>query len=167
MKLMINTVVTESTAFHQSGDNRYLPPVKEEITFNMLLNFEVPQSKVEDTKGLTMDEAFIAAGGFGKLITQQYDYIIGKFQAFMLVMYIMAFTSGSYFCYCYDYLVAKPSYLCETNGGPYVSCTASEICSMQDMGQVVNYKIDFSDPNSIENLVGQLDLLCKLLTSRE
>lgn len=86
------------------------------------------------------------------------DGYIGRFQRFMLVFYILSFSAGGYTTYMYDYLVMKPSLLCleETTGG-YKSCEVDYVCQ----NPLVKYKIDWSDPNSLDNWVFKLDLLCK------
>ena len=73
---------------------------------------------MEEDKGLTLDEAMISAGGFG------------KFQIFMLIFYIMSFTAGNFLLYNYDFLVQYPVYMCETepDSEEYIECTNVEIC---------------------------------------
>lgn len=75
----------------------------------------------------------------------------------MLAMYVMAFTSGGFLLYLYDYLVMKPAYLCQKEAGaPFESCTAQEICSTPN----ITWKVDWSNPMSLDNWVDQLDLMC-------
>ncbi len=58
------------------------------------------------------------------------NFLLGKFQWFTLICYIMAFTSGGFIIYTYDYNVIKPSILCEDplGSGIFSSCTIQSVC---------------------------------------
>lgn len=88
---------------------------------------------------------------------------IGIFQVLTLVSYILAFTSGSFILYCFDYNMAKPSYLCEQNNGQFETCTVDYICDQLANQKEVNYVIDYSNPSSLDNWVEKLGLLCKFI----
>lgn len=80
----------------------------------------------------------------------------------MVIMYIMAFTSGSFVIYSFDYLILEPSYLCQNSPeSQFESCTTQAICQARDDGTNLRYQIDWSNSMSIINWVEQLDLLCK------
>ena len=60
----------------------------------------------------------------------------------MLMIYIMAFTSGSFIKYIFDYNVMKPVYKCEDalNPGVFnITCTSDDICQLLDKGIQVKY----------------------------
>ncbi len=66
----------------------------------------------------------------------------------------MAFTSGSFILYLYDYLVLKPTYLCEKAPNlPMEACSAEQICRAQDDGIQWKYQVDWSNPMSLDNWI--------------
>lgn len=71
----------------------------------------------------------------------------------------MAFVSGGFVIYSYDYLTEKPIYKCERiqNSGEFLTCTADEICAHPQY----RYYIDWSSHESLHNWVETLDLMCK------
>ena len=73
----------------------------------------------------------------------------------MLIIYAMAFSSGGYVCYSFDFFTTKPAYLCENpiGSGKFESCNADVICSKLDNEIPVNYKIDWNDQSSLDNWV--------------
>jgi hypothetical protein len=80
-------------------------------------------------------------------------------------MYIMAFISGGYIIYTFDYLVMKPAYLCRMEGSSdFISCTSVEICQRLEAKEAIEYQVDWSNPLSLDNWVSQLDLICKKLS---
>ena len=76
----------------------------------------------------------------------------------------MAFTSGSFIKYIYDYNVMKPAYLCESplDSGNYSTCSSDQICDNREKGIKVNYVINWDDSESLDNWVEKLDLICKI-----
>ena len=68
----------------------------------------------------------------------------------MLIFYILSFSAGGYFNYIFDYLVMKPALLClNTDTGQYESCEVKEVCDNPH----INWKVDWSDVNSLDNWV--------------
>ena len=53
----------------------------------------------------------VIAGGFGKRYYKLTKYL-GRFQAFAVFFYIMAFICGGFLVYSCDYLTEKPMYMC-------------------------------------------------------
>jgi hypothetical protein len=84
----------------------------------MLLNFNASNTMLAAEQSLTLDDVFTRTGGFG------------KFQFFLCLFYILAFTSANYVLYNYDLLIMKPVYMCETEpeSGVFEECTADFIC---------------------------------------
>jgi hypothetical protein len=70
----------------------------------------------------------------------------------------MSFWSANFVLYNIDYLTQKPIYLCETKpgSGEYSTCSWRDIC----VDDPPKYKIDWTDPNSLNNWSQTLDLLC-------
>jgi hypothetical protein len=69
----------------------------------------------------------------------------------------MAFVSGGFVIYSYDYLTEKPIYRCEKvpNSGEYVICTSDEICKNKR-----KFYIDWNSHESLDNWIETLDLMC-------
>ena len=68
-RVLINTVITDT----RSNSNLGLPSIadannnsKADIDFNMLLSYNVDNTSIDKEKHYTLDDALIAAGGFGK-----------------------------------------------------------------------------------------------------
>ncbi|CDW88182.1 solute carrier family member 5 [Stylonychia lemnae] len=74
----------------------------------------------------------------------------------MSIIYSMTFLSGSVLSYNNSYLTQDPTYLCKkTPEGDYESCTKDEICELG------NWKIDWSDNNSLDNWITQFGWNCQ------
>jgi hypothetical protein len=113
----------------------------------LLFQFNASSTVMEPERGVTLDDAIIAAGGFG------------KFQILLLTVYAMAFTAANFTLYNVDPLTQKPVYMCETEPGSdvYYECEAEVICESE--GQI-KYYIDWDDEESLDNWVETLDLMC-------
>ena len=111
----------------------------------VLLNFNASSTIMVTEQGVTLDDAILAAGGFG------------KFQWILMVFYIMAFVSGNFILYNIDPLTERPVYMCESEPDVYFECTAEEIC---ESDFTIPYYIDENDVDSLENWVETLDLMC-------
>ena len=116
----------------------------------MLLNFNASNTMLATDQSLSLDDVFTRTGGFG------------KFQFFLCLFYILAFTSANYVLYNYDSLVMKPVYMCETesSSGVFEECTADFICEKEAEGVKVNYYVDKDSMYSLDNWVETLDLMC-------
>jgi|LauGreDrversion4_2_1035121.scaffolds.fasta_scaffold375278_2 hypothetical protein len=77
----------------------------------------------------------------------------------MLIFYVMAFTSGGFIIYMYDYNVIKPDLICYDPQGNFQSCNSTYVCDNLDKG--INYTVDWDSINTIDNWIFQLDILCK------
>ncbi len=117
----------------------------------LLLNFNASNTVLNTDKGLTLDDAFVRAGG------------LGKFQLFLLIFYGFTITCASYTLYNIDPLTEKPDYLCldeATNEWTDVDCDAETICASFDSDEPITYKIDWDSVDSLDNWVFKLDLMC-------
>lgn len=83
-------------------------------------------------------------GGFGKLQKTSY------------VMNTLAQGSAAFFINCFVFLEKKPVYNCFEDG-QYNVCSAEEYCSISKLDR----RIDWTDPQSIDNLIDQLDFHCE------
>lgn len=126
--------------------NSSLERSKVENKSTLVMNFQASSTIVQAEKAYSLDDIITLAGGFG------------RFQWLMMTFYIMSFWSANFVLYNIDYLTQKPIYLCETEPGSdvYDICTWEEIC----VDDPPNYKIDWSNPNSLNNWSQTLDLLC-------
>ncbi|CDW86321.1 solute carrier family member 5 [Stylonychia lemnae] len=92
---------------------------------------------------LSLDKVLQKAGGFG------------RFQIYMSVVFSLSFISGSILAYSSTYLIQDPAYLCiKTPGSDYESCTKDEAC------EIGSWKIDWYDPNSLDNWINEFNLNC-------
>ena len=73
---------------------------------------------------------------------------------------MLAFVSGGFAIYSFDYLTEKPVYRCERKpgSGNYEVCTAEEIC---DSKPSLKFYVDKDSHESLDNWVETLDLMCK------
>lgn len=74
----------------------------------------------------------------------------------------MAFVSGGFVIYSYDYLTEKPIYRCERvqDSGVFVVCTSDEICRSPPERHM-KYYIDWQSHESLDNWIETLGLMCK------
>lgn len=126
--------------------NSSLERSKVENKSTLVMNFQASSTIVQAEKAYSLDDIITLAGGFG------------RFQWLMMTFYVMSFWSANFVLYNIDYLTQKPTYLCEAKpgSGDYQSCSWHDIC----VENPPKYKIDWDDPNSLNNWSQTLDLLC-------
>lgn len=73
-----------------------------------------------------------------------------------MFFYLISFICGGFLVYSFDYLTEKPVYKCEKTPGQFEVCTADEICDDN-----LNYYVDWSSKESLDNWVETLDLMCE------
>lgn len=105
--------------------------------------------------GVSLDEAIVIAGGFGKHMGNL-THVLGRFQAFTVFFYLIAFICGGFLVYSCDYLTEKPIYRCEKTPGQFDICTSDEICAGH-----LNYYVDWTSHESLDNWIATLDLMCE------
>lgn len=109
---------------------------------------QVAQEKEYD---VTLEEAWVKAGGWG------------RFQTFLLVSLILAMNSGGLLVYGITYLELYPAYVCTRHDGTLdYECTQdpqepNNFCK-GDLYQ--SWEVDWSNPASLDNWIVQLDLFC-------
>ena len=96
-----------------------------------------------------IDEAFMAMGGFGKL--QKISYFFNT----------LINAGAALFIYCFVFLEKEPVYECATSvanmtAGIVTHCEKEEFCALP----VDQRGIDWADPESLHNLIEQLDFYC-------
>lgn len=62
---------------------------------------------------------------------------------------------GGFFYYAIPLYQYYPKLLCEGANGNWASCTREQACTAG-----TNYKFDFSDPETFNNWMTELDLIC-------
>ena len=118
----------------------------------LMFNFEASNTILNTDQGISLDSAFVRAGGFG------------KFQLFLMAFYCMTITCASYVLYNIDPLTDKPDYLCfdkETQEWTDKDCDADTICASLDTDDPIIYKVDWDSVDSLDNWVFTLDLMCE------
>ena len=73
----------------------------------------------------------------------------------MLMMYSLAFMSGSFLVYSSDYLIQQPPLLCK-EGDLWVECEVEDACE-----DGAEYTFDYNNPAFQDNWVTEFDLICK------
>lgn len=105
------------------------------------------ESTVEGESEDTIDQAFMAMGGFG------------RFQKFSYVMNTLTQGAAAFFVYCFVFLEKHPVYECmDRSNGTWKECDREHFCAS---GSKITWRVDWENNGSIHNLIEQLNFYCK------
>ena len=84
---------------------------------------------------------------------------LGCYQMFVILTVSTGFSGMNFIIYHFSYYELFPKYLCEYKSDPntWVSCEPKNFCDDPDL---IQWKIDYRDKESLHNWVQKLDLTC-------
>jgi hypothetical protein len=122
---------------------------KKKFMSTLKLSFDASNTVMNPEKGLTLDEAFVRAGGFG------------KFQFILLIFYCFTITCASYVTYNIDFLCMRPVYEAfDEETQEWIESDADTICPTLETDNPLKYRVNWDSVDSLDNWVPKLDLMC-------
>ena len=121
---------------------------------DILLQSLNPQTEpgAQEKRQVSVEEAFELVGGFG------------KFQKYSAVMNMFANAGPAIMLYAFAFLEAAPKFMCQMNGtdGEWTYATIEDNLQDEYCSTTTNYncQVDWSNPESLHNVVAQLDFYC-------